>query len=66
MAKILLFESVAGLGFSFGKGEHDDVPDKIAADLVKAGLGKYIGNSQKPHERAQTATSQQPKKAEKR
>ncbi len=62
--KILLFESVAGLGFAFGKGENE-VPEKLAADLVKSGLAEYPG-AKKPSDLAETRPSPQAKKAEKR
>lgn len=62
---ILLFESVAGRGFAFGKGENE-VPEKIAADLVKAHLAEYIGAAAQPHQKAEKATSKAAQNAEKR
>lgn len=61
--KILLYDSVAGLGFAYGKGENE-IPAERAAEFVRAGLGEYIG--QKPSDVSEKAISQQAKKAEKR
>lgn len=66
MAKILLYDSVAGLNFAYAKGENDNVPEKIAADLVKAGLAEYVGAAKAPYQTAEKAISPQAKKAEKR
>lgn len=63
--KILLLQSVAGRSFAYGKGEND-VPESLAASLVKSGLAEYIGSAKKPHETAERAISQQAKKSEKR
>jgi len=63
--KILLFESVAGRGFAYGKGEND-VPEKIASDLVKARLAEYVGPAALPHQKAEKATSKAAGAADKR
>ena len=65
MAKILLYDSIAGLHFAYAKGENE-VPDKLAAEWVKCGLAEYIGAAKSPHQTAEKAISQQAKKAEKR
>lgn len=72
MAKILLYDSIAGLHFAYAKGENE-VPDKLAAEWVKCGLAEYIGAAKKSPidggrgvETAEKAISQQAKKAEKR
>jgi hypothetical protein len=41
MQRIKLNVSVAGIRYSYGPGEHD-VPDDIAADLVRGGHAEYI------------------------
>jgi hypothetical protein len=38
MIKIKLLESVAGLDYSFRKGDEVTIDDYIAADLLKAGF----------------------------
>ena len=40
--KVLLFDSVAGRGFAYGKGEND-IPESIARDLIKSSLAAIIG-----------------------
>lgn len=57
--KVLLFDSVAGRGFAYGKGEND-IPESIARDLIKSGLAAIVGQkasetAEKPASPAQTA-----------
>lgn len=73
--KIILFDSLAGRDFAYGKGENE-VPEHLAAEWVAKGLGEYVGakpspleggkGGEKPHELAERAISPQAKKAEKR
>lgn len=64
LVKVLLFDSVAGLGFAYGKGEND-LPEDKAAEFVAAGLAEYI-TTPKPSDLAEKATSKQATRAEKR
>lgn len=68
--KILLFDSLAGRGFAYGKGEND-VPEHLAAEWVKIGLAEYVNPPQtktatKPSDHSEKAISSAAKKAEKR
>ncbi len=68
--KILLFDSLAGRGFAYGKGEND-VPEHLAAEWVKIGLAEYVNppqtkTAQGPHQTAEKAISAQAKTTEKR
>lgn len=64
LVKVLLFDSVAGLGFAYGKGENE-IPEDRAAEFVAAGLGQYI-TAPKPSDLSEKATSKQAARAEKR
>ena len=61
LVKILLFESVTGTDYTYSKGEND-VPEPIAADLVRVGHARYLDERQKP----ENAASKQAASAEKR
>ncbi len=68
LVKIRLFDSTAGTGFAYGKGENE-IPESLAKRFVASGLGEYIGEPKQaptPANLAERAVSQQAKKAEKR
>ena len=66
--KVLLYDSLAGTNFAYGKGEND-IPESLAKRLVADGLGEYVGapkTAAKPSDLAETRPSTAAKKAEKR
>lgn len=66
--KVLLYDSLAGKDFAYGKGEND-IPESRAREFVAAGLGEFVGAQKpgtKPHELAEKAISEKAAKAEKR
>lgn len=68
LVKILLFDSTAGRGFAYGKGEND-VPEDQARKFVSEGIARYIDQpktAQAPHQTAEKATNPKAKTAEKR
>lgn len=65
LVTIILKQSVAGRGFAYGKGINE-VPEHLADEWVRVGLAEYPNQAKPPHQTAQTATSPQAKKAEKR
>lgn len=64
LVKVLLFDSVAGRGFAYGKGEND-LPEDKAAEFVAAGLAEYI-TAPKPSDLAEKRPALTAAKAEKR
>ena len=65
--KIRLFDSLAGIGFAYGKGEND-VQEQLAAQFVKEGLAEYVGapTAAKPSDLTEKAISKAAKTAQKR
>lgn len=67
LVKIRLFDSTAGRGFAYGKGENE-VPEEQARQFVSEGIAEYIDQAKtatKPNERAEKPQSPAAK-AEKR
>ncbi len=67
LVKIVLFDSTAGRGFAYGKGENE-VPEDQARQFVSEGIARYVdqpNTAAKPNERAEKPVSPAAK-AEKR
>lgn len=68
LVKIVLFDSTAGRGFAYGKGENE-VPEDQARQFVSEGIAQYVdqpNTAAKPSDLTQKATSKQAANAEKR
>lgn len=52
--------AVVGADFGYGPGRHDNVPDEIADELVRAGHADHVGKSKK---KSETATNSKAEKA---
>lgn len=65
MVKIILFESVAGRDFAYGKGENE-IPESLALELIRAGHGRPLDTAALPHQKAEKATSKAAAASEKR
>lgn len=63
---ILLYESVAGTNYAYGKGLNHDVPIAIARDLVRAGHAIYADQEFTSPVKPENAKSKQAAKAQKR
>lgn len=63
--KIILFESVAGRDFAYGKGENE-VPEALARELIRAGHARPLDIAALPHQKAEKATSKAAQTSEKR
>ena len=65
MVKIILFESVAGRDFAYGKGEND-VPESLARELIRAGHAQPSDTATLPYQKTEKATSNAAQTSEKR